>query len=142
MDQDEHDRTSPAPAPDALQERAPRQQVLLGAQIAGFGRGATTRHRIKDLSATGARVDRAGMLTPGSTVLVSVGVLEAVGATVVWVREDAAGLKFAEPIDPDAARSKTIVSAGHPARPPAAARPAGSAATAGWVGTMASPYRR
>lgn len=126
--------------PVTFAERSPRQQVLLGAEIGGFGGGAPTRHRIKDLSATGARVDRAAGLRAGSTVLVSVGTLEAVGATVIWVREDAAGLKFAEPIDPDAARSRTIVSAGRTV--PGFTIPRATTPTAGWVSGLSSPYRR
>ena len=61
-------------------------------------------------------------------------------ATVIWMRDDAAGLKFAEPIDPDAARSRTIVSAGRAA--PAVAALRVPTPTAGWVGGLSSPYRR
>ncbi len=71
-------------------------------------------------------------------MLVSVGVLKAVGATVIWVREDLAGLRFAETIDPDAARSKAIIA---PPKPrPAATLDRG--ASAGWVADRNSPYRR
>ena len=77
------------------------------------------------------------MLRPGATVLVSVGVLKAIGATVVWVKDDLAGLRFAETIDPDAARSKAIIA---PPKPrPALAIDRG--ATAGWIRDLNSPYR-
>lgn len=89
--------------------RAPRERVLLSAEVTTFGASAATRHRIRDISATGARIDQASTLSPGSTVLVSVGILEAVGATVMWTQQDVAGLKFAEPIDPDAARAKAAL---------------------------------
>ena len=118
--------------------RMPRQQVLLGAEICGFGGGEPTKHRIKDLSVSGARVDKADTLRPGATVLVSVGVLKAVGATVIWVKDGLAGLRFAETIDPDAARSKALIA---PAKP----RPAVGAdrgASAGWVQDLNNPYRR
>jgi hypothetical protein len=115
-----------ARGPDGLAPRQPRQNVLLGAEISGFGGGTPTKHRVRDLSSTGARVDRAGSLKVGSTVLVSVGVLDQVGATVVWVREDTAGLKFAEPIDPEAARSKALVA---PAQKPGQ----DGAVGAGWI---------
>ena len=98
------DADGDGPAP-----RQPRQNVLLGAEITGFGGGTPTKHRIRDLSSGGARVDRAGSFKVGATVLVSVGILEQVGATVVWVEGDSAGLRVAEPIDPEAARSKTII---------------------------------
>lgn len=123
---------------ESLTPRKPRQQVLLGAEICGFGGGAPTKHRIKDLSVSGARIDRAEGLKPGATVLVSVGVLKAVGATVIWVKDDLAGLRFAETIDPDAARSKAMIA---PSKPrPAVATDRG--ATAGWIRDLNSPYRR
>ncbi|WP_422055330.1 PilZ domain-containing protein [Sphingomonas sp.] len=123
---------------ETLTPRKPRQQVLLGAEICGFGGGAPTKHRIKDLSVSGARIDRADGLKPGATVLVSVGVLKAVGATVIWVKDDLAGLRFAETIDPDAARSKAMIA---PPKPrPAATIDRG--ATAGWIRDLDSPYRR
>ncbi len=114
--------------------RMPRQNVLLAAEISGFGGGVPTKHRIRDLSGSGARIDRAGSLKVGSTVLVSVGVLEEVGATVMWVKDDSAGLRFAEPIDPDAARSKTIVAA----KKPAPAAPLAG----GWPPAPKDPFRR
>lgn len=123
---------------ESLTPRMPRQQVLLGAEICGFGGGVATKHRIKDLSASGAKVDRAGALKAGATVLVSVGVLKAVGATVIWVKDDLAGLRFSETIDPDAARSKAIIA---PPKPrPAATLDRGI--SAGWVQDRTSPYRR
>jgi hypothetical protein len=120
---------------DELAPRQPRQNVLLGAEIRGFGPGAPTKHRIRDLSSTGARIDRAGSLKAGSTVLVSVGVLEQVGATVIWVRDDMAGLQFAESIDPDAARSKAIVAPSPKSEPR-------HDASAGWVADLNNPYRK
>jgi hypothetical protein len=125
----------------SLTPRMPRQQVLLGAEICGFGGGEPSKHRIKDLSVSGAKVDKADTLRPGATVLVSVGVLKAVGATVIWVKDGLAGLRFAESIDPDAARSKTIVaSASAPPSRPALALDRG--VSAGWVQERTSPYRR
>lgn len=125
--------------------RMRRQNVLLGAKISGFGDGSPTNHRIRDLSASGARIDRASALRTGATVLVSVGVLETVGATVVWVQEDIAGLKFAELIDPDAARSKAIVAPGKhrnfDQQGAAGTRP-DPALRAGWISELNSPYRR
>ena len=123
---------------ESITPRMPRQQVLLGAEICGFGGGVPTKHRVKDLSASGVRVDRAGTLRPGATVLVSVGVLKAVGATVIWVRDDLAGLRFAETIDPDAARSKAIIAPPKP-RP---TQMIDRGASAGWVRDLHDPYRR
>lgn len=67
----------------AFVPRATRSSVLLGAEICGFDPKPCTKHRIRDLSPTGARVDGAGSLREGATVLVSVGMLEAIGATVM-----------------------------------------------------------
>ena len=128
--------------PEGPASRQPRQNVLLGAEICGFGGGAPTKHRIRDLSRTGARIDRAGALKVGSTVLVSVGVLEQVAATVIWVRGDAAGLKFAEEIDPDAARSKTLVTPAQKAGPAREAEKEQGTLAAGWAAGLYSPYRK
>ena len=80
-----------------LQPRAERHRVMLGALIERFGHGGATRHRVRDLSTTGVRVDQAERLQRGATVLVTVGSLAAVGATVIWVEQGAAGLRFAHP---------------------------------------------
>ncbi|MES2095187.1 MAG: PilZ domain-containing protein [Pseudomonadota bacterium] len=129
--------------------RSKRQQVLLGAEISRPDGSNPTRHRIKDLSATGARVDRAGALEPRAMVLITVGALEAIAATVVWVKGDVAGLEFAAPIDPDAARSKALVSSASPPAPglkspvlrPGAA-PSHPQPTAGWIHDRENPYRK
>jgi PilZ domain len=132
--------------PEDVPPREPRQHVMLGARISGFGGGAPTQHRIRDLSSGGARVDQAGSLRVGATVLVSVGVLEEVGATVVWVEGDVAGLRFAQNIDPDAARSKTIVSTGASAAKGLEAAKSGQHGVqtlgTGWAANLANPYRK
>jgi hypothetical protein len=78
-------------------------------------------------------------LQAGATILVSVGALQAVAATVVWARDGQAGIKFAEPIDPDAARARAAV-APRPAASPSAA-PSG-APSAGWIPALKNPYGR
>lgn len=124
----------------AHQPRAPRHSVFLSATVEHFGAKAPTKHRVRDLSVGGVRIDQAAGLRPGATVLVSVGALAAVGATVVWAKDGIAGLKFAEPIDPEAARAKAAV-APQPFR--GQPRDLGSAGpTAGWVPNLNSPYRR
>lgn len=121
-----------------LQPRAERHRVMLGALIERFGHGGATRHRVRDLSATGVRVDQAERLQRGATVLVTVGSLAAVGATVIWVEQGAAGLRFAQPIDPDDARSKTFV-----AKPSAPTRPRDEPlGKAGWLGHIRGAYDR
>ena len=101
--------SNPTPALPPAGDRALRERVLLSAEIVTFGGAAATRHRVRDISATGARIDQAHTLNPGATVLVSVGLLDAVGATIIWREQDHAGLKFAQQIDPDAARSKAAL---------------------------------
>ena len=98
------------PVPPATRER--RESVLLAAEVSRFGNPAVTKHRLRDLSPNGGRIDTAHALRRGETVLITVGSLAAIGATVVWVSEGAAGLRFFELIDPAAAWSKTIVKAG------------------------------
>lgn len=92
------------------------------------------------------RVDQAQSLRVGATVLVSVGELEEVGATVVWVEGGSAGLRFAQTIDPHAARSKTIIPTGASATRGAGGDKLGSqgakAVSSGWVAGLNSPYRK
>lgn len=138
--------------PDAKPYKSPRTQrhhVLLGAEIAYADGSTPTKHRIKDLSTTGALVDRAGELVPASLLLITVGRLEAIGATVIWVKDDVAGIQFIKPIDPDAARSKSLVSSVTPptkgmARfvPRTSAVDPGLALNAGWVSGLTNPYRK
>ncbi len=132
---DDHAKTGEAIA------RSPRESVLLSAQISGFTAAPPTRHRVRDVSTTGARVDHAASLKVGSTVLVSVGTLEAVGATVIWVRDEMAGLRFAEPINPDAARSKAFVPPrGHLDRAGGTSVWNPPRMAAGWAANMQNPY--
>lgn len=109
---------------------------MLGALVERFGGGEPTKHRVRDLSAGGMRIDQAGSMRRGATVLVTVGSLQAIGATVVWVKDGSAGLSFAEMINPDDAKSKVAV-APRPAAPPAQGAP-----TAGWTHDLRDPYNR
>lgn len=120
--------------------RAPRHSVFLSATVEHFGGKKPTRHRVRDLSTGGLRIDQAAGFREGATVLVSVGALDAVGATVVWTRDSLAGLKFVEPIDPEAARAKAAV-APQPFRGQSRDLSV-NAPTAGWVPNLNSPYRR
>lgn len=131
------DNRSSSDSPDRQDEpleRAPRRNVMLSALIETF-QGTSSRHRVRDVSIGGARIDEAGSLVAGSTVLVTVGVLEAVAATVVWVRPPLAGLKFAQNIDVEKATARTALSG--------ASRPSGASITptAGWINNTRNPYR-
>jgi hypothetical protein len=114
---------------------------MLSATVRCFGGGAPTNHRVRDLSAGGVRIDQAGAIKVGATLLVSVGALEAVGATVKWVADGWAGLAFAEEIDPDRARMRAAIAPRNGLSPPARREPA-SAAAAGWVADLRNPYGR
>lgn len=116
--------------------REARQSVMLSATIERFSKPGITKHRVRDLSASGARIDQAGDLPAGATVLVSVGILEAVGATVMWAEGGSAGLRFAEPINPDDARAKVAVGG------LGSSSPATIAPTAGWMRDAGDRYRK
>ena len=107
--------TDPAAAPHQ-HPRSPRESVMLRAVVTCFGGATPSEHRVRDLSSGGIRIDQADALKAGATVLVSVGALEAVGATVRWVKDGSAGLAFAELIEPAAARTRASIQ-----RKPAAA---------------------
>lgn len=130
-----HEPTQDGPLP-----REPRDSVMLSATIERFGSGKSTRHRIRDLSATGVRIDQADDLPVRATVVVTVGALEAVAATVMWAKDGAAGLKFATPVRPEAARAKAAI-APRPAHRPVDAVKA-AAPTVGWISDLQSPYRK
>ena len=114
---------------------------MLSATVERFGGGAPTKHRVRDLSSGGVRIDQAEALKAGATVLISVGVLEAVGATVRWVADGSAGLAFAERIDPEQARMRAAI-APRGAAKPAITQSAASAPGAGWVAGLRSPYAK
>jgi hypothetical protein len=79
-----------------ISQREPRQSAFLSATLDRFRSADTMKHRVRDLSGQGMRIDQAAGLQGGATVLVTVGQLEAVGATIVWIKEGAAGVKFAK----------------------------------------------
>jgi hypothetical protein len=111
--------------------------------------GEVTRHRVRDLSSGGVRIDNAGGLQAGESVSVSVGALQAIAATVKWTRKDFAGLAFAEQVDPSDAHKKAAVA---PAvyRTPIQAGMAKHAdvgktappLTVGWLAEMRNPYKK
>lgn len=86
--------------------REARESVFLSAAVTRFGGGAPTRHRVRNVSPNGACVDGADSLRQGQTVVIDVGQLAEVGATVRWVKAGMAGLKFAHPISIDAAKTR------------------------------------
>jgi hypothetical protein len=115
---------------------------MLIATVEHFAGQVATRHRVRDLSPGGIRIDNAAGLRPGATVLISVGALEAVGATIKWVREGFAGLAFAEQINPDEARKKAAIAPSATRSLKANVLGAPSAPSAGWVEDMRNPYRK
>lgn len=134
------DGVDPTEAGDRVTaQREPRQRVFLSTSLERFGSAETTQHRVRDLSPKGMRIDQAAGLQVGATVLVAIGRLEAVGATVVWVKEDSAGLSFAETVDPYLARGKAVVRPNANVLPSRETQPG---ATAGWVADLDDAYRK
>lgn len=128
--------------------RATRTSVMLTALVEKDSGRSATRHRVRDLSVGGMRIDNAAGLHADMTIRASVGALQAVTGTVKWVRGGFAGLAFDTPIDLDEARSKVAVAtrAPEPART-LDRRPALTAApapppTAGWIQDLRNPYRK
>ena len=122
-----------------IDPRAPRNSVMLSAMIERAGGGAPTRHRVRDLSAGGLRIDQAVAIHVGEAVRITVGAIESAAATVAWVRNGAAGLRFAHVINPDDARAKAIVAPRPPQQPSIVD---GIVPTAGWIPDLTDPYRR
>jgi len=139
---EEKQSEQPGGQPAEPKERPARASTLLHATLEYLGGEVPTTHRVRDLSAGGVRIDRAEGLSQGSPVLVSIGAIKAIAATVMWVKDGFAGLGFEESIDPANARAKAFlpaVDAASLAKAPVAAKPAPSA---GWIGDLRSPYRK
>lgn len=120
----------------SLPSRQSRPRVMLSAMVKRSSGDPVTKHRVRDLSQGGMRLDQAGSLRVGATVLVTIGALEAIGATVAWVQDGFAGLHFVEAIDTDQARAHTAITPGAPPALP------DGAPTAGWTHDLQNAYRK
>lgn len=110
-------------------ERPRRDSVILNARIET--NDGVVECRVRNLSETGACVDDNGTLRPEDRVLVTMGMVHHVEATVRWTEGGRVGLQFeGAKIDIAAAR-----------RPRGTIAPA-SRNVAGWLDNMHSPYRR
>lgn len=119
-----------------------RESVLLAVEVSRFGNSAVTKHRLRNLSPNGSKLDKAGALRRGETILIVVGSSPAIGATVMWVDHGEAGVKFFETIDPATARSKTIVKTTPTRRAlaPSDSSPERKAELAGWLANLDNAY--
>lgn len=91
--------------------------------------GAITRHRLLNISDTGAALVDPQGLTVGTQLRLSVGALASVAGVVVRVTPDRMGIRFQEAVDADVVRKQRI--------------PQSTAgAEAGWLGNMRDRYRR
>ena len=130
----------------AAVNRRRRTQVMLGAEVTAAG-GVRAKHRIKDLSETGARIDSAATLKVGEIILISVGDLEAINAEVIWTSGNAAGIRFGQPIDLTKARAKTIVAPKNGSdtrdgcKSPAEKNSPSASIAAGWAESLVDPYK-
>lgn len=121
--------------------RVPRKSVMLVATIEHTGTGLTTKHRVRDISSGGLRADNASRIEHGATVMISVGALEAVAATVKWVHDGWAGVAFVTPINPEVARQKAAIAPSVP-DPKAIIACENPGAKAGWIEDLHNPYRK
>lgn len=124
------------PKPDA---RASRLNVMLMATVEHANWAAPTRHRVRDLSTGGARIDHADKMLAGESLQISIGAAQAVTATIKWVRQGSAGLSFDQTINIDEAR-QNVASQPKAVAPPKL-RVASSAPTVGWFKGLKDPYR-
>ena len=103
-----------------------RESVMMRAQVWMPGARTPSEHRIRNLSISGACMSQPGWLQRGDAIRVTIGHVHDVDATVMWVAEGFAGIRFERPIDLAAARRS---------------RSAG-VAQSGWMGEINDFYRR
>ena len=103
-----------------------RESVMMRASVWMPGARTPTDHRIRNLSPSGACIGDPAWLKRGDHIRVTVGHVHDVDATVMWVMDGLAGIRFDHPIDLAAARRT---------------RSAG-VAQAGWMGDINDFYRR
>lgn len=113
---------------DPSSPRAQRDSVMLSARVHRPDRTVASAHRVLNLSATGLGLSPADGLDVGMVVTVSVGQIALAVADVVRVANDRAGVRFRQPVDPAAARSRRI---GDEPSPP----------TGGWLAEMQNVHR-
>lgn len=110
-------------------ERSRRDSVILNARVETSDQ--VVECRVRNLSETGACIDNPVELVPGDRVLITMGTVHHVEATVRWAKGGRAGLHFeGVKIDIVAAR-----------RPRGTVSPA-SRTMAGWLDNIHNPYRR
>jgi hypothetical protein len=123
--------------------RAQRTSVMLTATILSGEGDQATRHRVRDISSRGLRIDNAGGLRPGATVSISLGSLQDIPATVHWTRAGFAGLAFAEEINlKDAHKRAGSAPTARDTQNAAETPVTIPEPTAGWIGEMRNPYRK
>lgn len=124
-----------------LSPRAQRASVMLGAMIE-YGNGKEpTKHRVRDISAGGIRIDGAHEMQAGTEVTVSIGLLQAIAGSVKWTRQGLAGIAFNEMIDPSEAR-KRPGDTSNVVTSQIRESDKVSVPSAGWAGEMRNPYRK
>lgn len=118
------------PPDDNSESREQRTSVMLMAEL-HRRREPVARARVLNLSVHGVCIADPGGLSAGEELLVSLGSIERLCATVMWVRPGQAGLRFEHGINLDAARER-----------PARRETSVASPSAGWMGTMNDPYRQ
>ncbi len=106
--------------------REKRNSVIVRA-IVTTPDGRSRERRVRNLSHQGACIEHNGDLTAGMTLMLHMGSMPDLMATVRWVGERLAGLRFAEIIDLDEARKP---------------RGIGITPRAGWIADLDNPYGR
>lgn len=103
-----------------------RESVMMRASVWMPGARTPTDHRIRNLSPSGACIGDPAWLKRGDHIRVTVGHVHDVDATVMWVMDGLAGIRFDRPIDLAAARRTRSV----------------GVAQTGWMGEINDFYRR
>lgn len=89
---------------DPISQRAPRDSLLLAAELVAEGGRSLGRVRVRNLSATGLMADCDAVVRVGEALRLTLRGTGEIGGTISWVRDGRIGIAFDRAIDPMAAR--------------------------------------
>jgi len=96
--------------PAAINRRAvPRHEVEVTSVSLNAEKSKSIPASLIDISIYGCRLELDANLTDGEAVEISIATFTSIAATIVWTKDDQAGCRFVDSMDPQMMRTLTIV---------------------------------